>query len=884
MTVYHRSLFSGLLLATMAILLAASCAKATDEASDTTAPADVSGLVAIKASGQVELSWTEPADADFSEVSISFAPAADGIAQPIAVSKGTTSSTISGLANGTEYAFTVRTKDKTGNASAGKVIAATPNLVEANAPADVVALAAVTSSGQVTLSWTEPTDASFAGVSISFTPIVDGIAQPIVVSKSTTSATIAGLANGTEYTFQVMAVATSGSVSAGATIACTPSAEMAVSLDRSTLAFDTPDLSQALAATVSNSAVTTVSWKSSDSYIATVSSAGLVSSVSGGTVTITATSTADPTKSATCAVTVSEPARTRATSYVDAKSITSGSVNVFMCGDSLMRTYAASSTDQCGWGQVLGQFLSSEVTVDNSVPNGGRSSRSFYDEKAGYTTASGQSYTTDRWAKVLENLKAAKAAGTPSFVFIQFGHNDQKKTTDTYGADYLTFARNNQNGTVAGTYYDYLERYIVEARELGGIPVLFTPFARAYFDPATGAVTQDGKHNISTAYANETSARGDYPAAMKEIAAKHDVPIVDLTTWSADLAKAYNDAGAIKYLYIAADTTHTRTLGALLMAKEALRALNEQGILTGYAKAASPRMLLDTNTMSFGGISAGSSSEKTFMISAFGNLTGTITVTAPSGYSVSSDGSSYSSSLSIDCASSYIGSKIYVRFSPEDATTDYNGVLTATHSTIAPDYGNTPPNATAGTISVTGYGKVTVSGASATVTWPLYSTTTAALTYDAAIDGGVSATAASLTGLVYKDVKATAIRFNTPDGNWSADASRNETRYVEFTIPTSTMSFNIDSVSLSAGPGGGTAMKWDIVYSLNASFSSPVVLGSDSDFTKAKDTASTKSYSGLGLSVAAGSTFYLRVYPYLTAAATGKSLVLANVAVSGVTY
>ena len=52
--------------------------------------------------------------------------------------------------------------------------------------------------------------------------------------------------------------------------------------------------------------------------------------------------------------------------------------------------------------------------------------------------------------------------------------------TDTDGPLYLTFASNNQNGTVAGTYYDYLERYIVETRDLGGIPVIFTPFVREY--------------------------------------------------------------------------------------------------------------------------------------------------------------------------------------------------------------------------------------------------------------------------------------------------------------------------------------------------------------------------------------------------------------------
>ena len=55
-------------------------------------------------------------------------------------------------------------------------------------------------------------------------------------------------------------------------------------------------------------------------------------------------------------------------------------VRIIMAGDSLTRTYAANAADQAGWGQVLAQFLTSDATVDNTLSNGGRSSRSFYNE------------------------------------------------------------------------------------------------------------------------------------------------------------------------------------------------------------------------------------------------------------------------------------------------------------------------------------------------------------------------------------------------------------------------------------------------------------------------------------------------------------------------
>ena len=305
-----------------------------------------------------------------------------------------------------------------------------------------------------------------------------------------------------------------------------PTGPVAVALSESAFTLATPDLSHTLTASVTGTATTTVTWTSSNTYIATVSATGVVTSVSGGDATITATSTVDTSQSATCTVTVAEPNRARAASYVDAKSITAGPITIITAGDSLTRTYAANSADQAGWGQVLGQFFSSDATVDNTLSNGGRSSRSFYNE-------------VGRWDQVKVRLMAAKTAGTPAFVFIMFAHNDQKKTTDVDGPLYLTFASNNQNGSVAGTYYDYLERYIVETRELGGIPIIFTPFVREYLQGTPATVTPEGAHNITVPYAGETTARGDYPAAAKAIAAKHDVPLVDITSWSKTMVEAH---------------------------------------------------------------------------------------------------------------------------------------------------------------------------------------------------------------------------------------------------------------------------------------------------------------------------------------------------------
>lgn len=677
---------------------------------------------------------------------------------------------------------------------------------------------------------------------------------------TTTGTTGSSTGGGTEATGGTSSVG--GMDSTGTTGPTT----VTVSLSEASFTLDTPDLAHPLTATVTGAATTAVTWSSSNTYIATVSSSGVVTSVSGGQATITATLAADTTKAASATVTVAEPNRARASSYTDAKTIASGPINILMCGDSLMRTYATNATDQTGWGQVLGQFLTSEAAINNTISNGGRSSRSFYNE-------------VGRWNLVKTALASAKAAGTPTFVFIMFGHNDQKKVTDTAGADYLTFASKNQNGTVAGTYYDYLERYIVEARDLGGIPVLFTPFVREYLAGTPATVTLAGQHNITVPYTGETTARGDYPAAVKAIASKHDVPVVDITAWSKAMVDARSASGTLSYVYISSDQTHVRNLGALLMAQEAVRALNEQGILTGYTKTPAARVMLDAGTLSFGSLYSGDVLEKSFRITPFGDVTGTITVTAPAGYTVSTDGVLFASSAVIACDSSYSGSIVTVRFSPLDSIA-YNGDLTISHTSLTPDYGNAAPNASAGAISLTGNGKVALSGTPATATWAMYSGTT--IVMDAVVAGAITATPATLTGLANKSVANGAARFVTTSGNWAAESVRNESTYVEFTVPVPLGTFTLDSISVDAGSSGGSNMRWDIAYSLAADFSSPTDLGTA--LSGVKDTLVTSSYPGLGVDVAAGKTMYLRVYPYNTSAATsGKSLMLANVIVSGVT-
>ncbi len=186
---------------------------------------------------------------------------------------------------------------------------------------------------------------------------------------------------------------------------------------------------------------------------------------------------------------------------------------------------------------------------------------------------------------------------------------------------------------------------------------------------------------------------------------------------------------------------------------------------------------------------------------------------------------------------------------------------------------------TSSSSSSTGAGGGPVSGAAANATWEMFSGSTIVLSPTTI--GAISATAATLTGLKNKNVANNAARFDVISGMWPAEVARAADRYVEFAIPVANGTFTLTSVSVDAGPGGGSNIRWDIVYSLAPDFSSSTDLGTNLSGTK--DALTTNAYPGLGVSVSAGQTLLLRVYPYSTTAATGKSIMLANVVVSGTT-
>jgi lysophospholipase L1-like esterase len=136
----------------------------------------------------------------------------------------------------------------------------------------------------------------------------------------------------------------------------------------------------------------------------------------------------------------------------------------------------------CSWGQMIPNFLSEEVVVINLA-------------------ASGEALKSFKGRNRLTKLLSMIDSG--DYVFIEFGHNDQKPESGAYVEPFTG-------------YKDELKDYIAKIRSKGGNPVLVSSTQRRAFD-STGMI-------INT--------HGDYPRAMKEAAEEESVPFIDLNAMS----------------------------------------------------------------------------------------------------------------------------------------------------------------------------------------------------------------------------------------------------------------------------------------------------------------------------------------------------------------
>jgi lysophospholipase L1-like esterase len=190
---------------------------------------------------------------------------------------------------------------------------------------------------------------------------------------------------------------------------------------------------------------------------------------------------------------------------------------VFLLGDSTV-------TDQIGeeyraWGQILPCYFQPSVVISNHAESGEslRSTRSSL-----------------RFDKVLTQLQQG------DYVFLQFGHNDQKEKGDGIGA--------------FGSYKTDLKDFTTKIKTRGGLPVLVTSMYRRRFD-AKGTLYD---------------TLGDYPETVRQVAHEENLPLIDLHKMSSLVFQSLGVEGSKKaFIHTATiqDDTHFSTYGATLLAR-----------------------------------------------------------------------------------------------------------------------------------------------------------------------------------------------------------------------------------------------------------------------------------------------------------------------------
>lgn len=212
---------------------------------------------------------------------------------------------------------------------------------------------------------------------------------------------------------------------------------------------------------------------------------------------------------------------------------------IYTIGDSTMANKKdPDKNPEHGWAQVLQPFFKDNFVIENKAVNG-RSTKSFINEK--------------RWDSIYKKLKKG------DYVFIEFGHNDEKIEDSTRYTNPHTSYRYN------------LIKFVKESREKGAIPILLTSIARRNFNEKGVLVP----------------THGDYPLETRLVAQEYKVPFIDLEYYTELLEQSYGPEKS-KQLHLhfkagenayydkdKADDTHLSLKGATAIAQIVVTQITE---------------------------------------------------------------------------------------------------------------------------------------------------------------------------------------------------------------------------------------------------------------------------------------------------------------------
>ena len=214
-------------------------------------------------------------------------------------------------------------------------------------------------------------------------------------------------------------------------------------------------------------------------------------------------------------------------------------MTIYICGDSTAMSYTPEEAPITGWGQVLHELVG-EIRVENRAM-GGRSTKSFIAEGR------------------LQRIETEIQPG--DLMLIQFTHNDTSDLVWRHTDPWTSF-------------YHNLEIYVDTAILRGARPVLLTPICRRYW--------RDGEL---------LESHGEYPDAIRLLAKKRNVPLIEIYEQSTALVRRLGDEESRKlYLYTepgvypaypdgSCDDTHTQRAGAQTYARMVADGLRQHGLI-----------------------------------------------------------------------------------------------------------------------------------------------------------------------------------------------------------------------------------------------------------------------------------------------------------------
>ena len=213
----------------------------------------------------------------------------------------------------------------------------------------------------------------------------------------------------------------------------------------------------------------------------------------------------------------------------------SQAVTVFLCGNSTV--VDQEQEPWASWGQMITRWFDERVVIANYAESG-----------LSATTFLAQL----RLDKILSQLRKG------DYVICEFGHNDEKEKRAGDGAWY-SYSRN-------------LKIFADRVREKGGDIIFVTPTARRFF--------HDDQKTLRNTH-------GDYPEAMRTVARREDVPLIELNGMTHTFYEALGFEGSKRALvhYPAntfpdqpkalADNTHFNPFGAWEVAKMIVMGLKQ---------------------------------------------------------------------------------------------------------------------------------------------------------------------------------------------------------------------------------------------------------------------------------------------------------------------